>query len=178
MSEGQFFFVGDGGDVVTFAGNVVRPKAPGSWMDPGPLGTLGVGTGFAMAAKLANPAKEVVALFGDGSFAMTAFDIQTAQRFGLPYIAVVGNNSHMNQIRCGQIQKYGAERGAVANYLGDVHFEKFADMLGIYGEAVHDPEELAPALKRARAAGTCAVVNVWLDPDAYAPGTQNQTMYK
>jgi acetolactate synthase-1/2/3 large subunit len=171
-------FIGDGGDVVTFAGNVVRPKAPGSWMDPGPLGTLGVGTGFAIAAKLAHPAKEVVALFGDGSFAMTAFDIQTAQRFGLPYIAVVGNNSHMNQIRCGQIQKYGDERGSVANYLGDVDFEKFADMLGIYGEAVRDPEEIAPALERARAAGTCAILNVWLDPDAYAPGTQNQTMYK
>ncbi|MGH8988579.1 MAG: thiamine pyrophosphate-binding protein [Acidimicrobiales bacterium] len=171
-------FVGDGGDVVTFAGNVVRPKAPGSWMDPGPLGTLGVGTGFALAAKLAHPTKEVVALFGDGSFAMTAFDIQTADRFGLPYIAVVGNNSHMNQIRCGQIQKYGEERGSVANYLGDVDFEKFADMLGIYGEAVHDPEEIAPALERARAAGTCAILNVWLDPNAYAPGTQNQTMYK
>ena len=171
-------FVGDGGDVVTFAGNVVRPKAPGSWMDPGPLGTLGVGTGFAMAAKLAHPAKEVVALFGDGSFAMTAFDVQTAQRFGLPYIAVVGNNSHMNQIRCGQIQKYGEERGSVANYLGDVDFEKFADVLGIHGEAVRDPEEIAPALERARQAGTCAIVNVWLDPDVYAPGTQNQTMYK
>ena len=52
-------FVGDGGDVVTFAGNVVRPKAPGLWIDPGPLGTLGVGTGFAMAAKLANPKREV-----------------------------------------------------------------------------------------------------------------------
>ena len=171
-------FVGDGGDVVTFAGNVVRPKAPGSWMDPGPLGTLGVGTGFAMAAKLAHPAKEVIALFGDGSFAMTAFDIQTAERFGLPYIAVVGNNSHMNQIRCGLIQKYGEERGSVANYLGDVDFEKFADVLGIYGEAVRDPEQIAPALERAREAGTCAIVNVWLDPDVYAPGTQNQTMYK
>ncbi len=171
-------FIGDGGDVVTFAGNVVRPKAPGSWMDPGPLGTLGVGTGFALAAKLAQPQKEVVALFGDGSFAMTAFDIQTAQRFGLPYIAVVGNNSHMNQIRCGQIQKYGEARGSVANYLGDVDFEKFADVLGIYGEAVRDPEALGPALERARSAGTCAILNVWLDPDAYAPGTKNQTMYK
>lgn len=171
-------FVGDGGDVVTFAGNVVRPKVPGAWMDPGPLGTLGVGTGFAMAAKLAHPEREVVALFGDGSFAMTGFDMQTAIRFGLPYIAVIGNNSHMNQIRCGQIQKYGPERGAVANYLGDVAFEKFADMLGVHGEAVRDPEEIGPALERARQAGTCAVVNVWLDPDAYAPGTQNQTMYK
>ncbi|HTX55902.1 MAG TPA: thiamine pyrophosphate-binding protein [Candidatus Acidoferrales bacterium] len=171
-------FVGDGGDVVTFAGNVVRPKAPGLWMDPGPLGSLGVGTGFAMAAKLAHPSREVVALFGDGSFAMTGFDMQTAVRFGTPYIAIVGNNSYMNQIRCGQIQKYGKERGDVGNYLGDVNFEKFADMLGFYGEAVREPEQIRPALERARAAGTCAIINVWLDPDAYAPGTENQTMYK
>jgi acetolactate synthase-1/2/3 large subunit len=174
----ESIFIGDGGDVVTFAGNVVKPKAPGSWMDPGPLGTLGVGTGFAMAAKLAHPEKEVVALFGDGSFAMTGFDIQTAIRFQLPYIAVIGNNSYMNQIRFGQIQKYGKERGSVGNYLGDVDFEKFADMLGIYGEAVRDPEEIRPALERARATGTCAIINCWLDPDAYAPGTENQTMYK
>ncbi|HEY5340666.1 MAG TPA: thiamine pyrophosphate-binding protein [Candidatus Aquilonibacter sp.] len=171
-------FVGDGGDVVTFAGNVVQPKGPGLWMDPGPLGSLGVGTGFAMAAKLAHPGHEVVALFGDGSFAMTGFDIQTAMRFNLPYIAIIGNNSYMNQIRCGQIQKYGQERGNVGNYLGDVDFEKFADMLGIYGEAVREPGQIRPALERARAAGTCAIINVWLDPDAYAPGTENQTMYK
>jgi acetolactate synthase I/II/III large subunit len=171
-------FIGDGGDVVTFAGNVVRPKAPGLWMDPGPLGTLGVGTGFALAAKLTNPKREVVTLFGDGSFAMTGFDIQTAIRFKLPYIAIVGNNSYMNQIRCGQIQKYGPERGDVGNYLGDVDFEKFADMLGIHGEAVREPGKIRPALERARASGTCAIVNVWLDPNAYAPGTENQTMYK
>jgi acetolactate synthase-1/2/3 large subunit len=171
-------FIGDGGDVVTFAGNVVRPKGPGLWMDPGPLGTLGVGTGFALAAKMVAPQREVVALFGDGSFAMTAFDMQTAIRDKAPYIAIVGNNSYMNQIRFGQIQKYGRERGNVGNYLGDVHFEKFADMLGVYGEAVHDPADIAPALRRARESGTCAIINVWLDPDAYAPGTENQTMYK
>jgi acetolactate synthase-1/2/3 large subunit len=171
-------FVGDGGDVVTFAGNVVRPKGPGLWMDPGPLGTLGVGTGFAMAAKLVHPEKEVVALFGDGSFAMTGFDMQTAIRFDLPYIAIIGNNSYMNQIRYGQIQKYGPERGNIGNYLGDVNFEKFATMLDIHGEVVREASEIRPALNRARASGMCAIVNVWLDPNAYAPGTENQTMYK
>jgi acetolactate synthase-1/2/3 large subunit len=171
-------FVGDGGDVVTFAGNVVQPKGAGLWMDPGPLGTLGVGTGFAMAAKLAHPDHEVVTLFGDGAFAMTGFDIQTAIRFELPYIAVIGNNSSMNQIRYGQIQKYGPERGSVGNYLGDVDFEKFAEMLGIYGEAVRDPDEIRPALERARASGGCAIINCWVDPDAFAPGTENQTMYR
>ena len=68
-------------------------------MDPGALGSLGVGTGFAFAAKLANPDKEVLCYYGDGSFGMTAFDIETADRFGMPFIAVIGNNSAMNQIR-------------------------------------------------------------------------------
>jgi len=175
-------YIGDGGDVVTISAQAVRPRRPGQWMDPGALGSLGVGTGFAMAAKLANPAKEVVCLYGDGSFGMTAFDMETAQRFGAPYLAVVGNNSAMNQIRYGQIAKYGANRGDIGNKLGDVAFGKFGDMIGGYGEEVREAAELQPALRRARDAiartGNCAVVNVWIDPDEYAPGTKRQTMYK
>jgi len=175
-------YIGDGGDIVTISAQAVRPRRPGQWMDPGALGSLGVGTGFAMAAKLANPAKEVVCLYGDGSFGMTAFDMETAQRFGAPYLAVVGNNSAMNQIRYGQIAKYGANRGDIGNKLGDVAFGKFGDMIGGYGEEVREAAELQPALRRARDAiartGNCAVVNVWIDPDEYAPGTKRQTMYK
>ena len=108
-------------------------------MDPGALGSLGVGTGFAIAAGLANPDKEVLCYYGDGSFGMTAFDMETANRFGVPYIAVIGNNSAMNQIRYGQLAKYGEQRGNVGNLLGDVPFGKFAEMLGGYGEEVRDP---------------------------------------
>ncbi|MGZ5728355.1 MAG: thiamine pyrophosphate-dependent enzyme, partial [Burkholderiales bacterium] len=166
------------GDVVTFSGGVIQPKSPGHWMDPGPLGTLGVGTPFAMAAKLARPEKEVVCLFGDGAFGLTGWDFETCVRYGLPFIGVVGNNSHMNQIRCGQTAKYGKARGEVANYLGDVHFEQFARMLGGHGEEVREARDIAPALRRARESGKCALINVWIDPDVYAPGTMNQTMYK
>jgi acetolactate synthase-1/2/3 large subunit len=171
-------FIGDGGDVVTFSGGVVQPHQPGHWMDPGPLGTLGVGTPFAMAAKFARPEKEVLCLFGDGSFSLTGWDFETCVRFGLPFIGVVGNNSHMNQIRYGQIQKYGKERGDVGNKLGDVPYSKFAEMLGGYGEEVREASQIRPALERARASGKAALINVWIDPDAYAPGTMNQTMYK
>ena len=174
-------YIGDGGDVVTISAQAVQPRTPGHWMDPGPLGTLGVGTAFSMAAKLAHPQKEVLCYYGDGAFSMTSWDIETAQRFGLPFISVIGNNSAMNQIRYGQIMKYGAQRGNVGNVLGDVDFEKFADCFGVHGEAVRDPAELAPALRRAREAaqgGSCAIVNVWVDPDEYAPGTKAQTMYK
>jgi acetolactate synthase-1/2/3 large subunit len=175
-------YIGDGGDVVTISAQAVRPRRPGHWMDPGALGSLGVGTGFAMAAKLAHPAKEVLCYYGDGSFGMTAFDMETANRFGAPYIAVIGNNSAMNQIRYGQIAKYGEQRGNVANLLGDVPFGKFGEMLGGRGEEVREPTQIGPALRRARESvhktGRSAVINIWVDPREYAPGTKAQTMYK
>ncbi|MFB6565901.1 thiamine pyrophosphate-binding protein [Streptomyces noursei] len=171
-------FVGDGGDVVTFSGQVVQPRSPGHWMDPGPLGTLGVGVPFVLAAKQARPEKEVVALFGDGAFSLTGWDFETLVRYDLPFVGVVGNNSSMNQIRYGQRAKYGAARERVGNTLGDVHYDAFARMLGGYGEEVRDPADIGPALRRARESGKPSLINVWIDPDAYAPGTMNQTMYK
>jgi acetolactate synthase-1/2/3 large subunit len=175
-------YIGDGGDVVTISAQAVRPRNPGQWMDPGALGSLGVGTGFAIAAGLANPSKEVLCYYGDGSFGMTAFDMETANRFGVPYLAVIGNNSAMNQIRYGQLAKYGEQRGNVGNLLGDVPFGKFAEMLGGYGEEVRDPAQIAAALQRGRESvqklRRCAVINIWVDPREYAPGTKNQTMYK
>ena len=175
-------YIGDGGDIVTISAQAVQPRSPGNWMDPGALGSLGVGTGFAMAAGLANPDKEIICLYGDGSFGMTVFDMETANRFGAPYIAIVGNNSHMNQIRYGQITKYGDERGNIGNKLGDVQFSVFAEMLGGYGAEIHRPQEIQPALQKAResvkSTGKSAVINVWVNPDEYAPGTKAQTMYK
>jgi acetolactate synthase-1/2/3 large subunit len=175
-------YIGDGGDVVTISAQAVRPRRPGQWMDPGALGSLGVGTGFAIAAGLANPEKEVVCYYGDGAFSMTAFDMETANRFGVPYVAIVGNNSAMNQIRYGQLAKYGEERGNVGNLLGDVPFGTFAEMLGGYGEEVRDSSMIAGALQRARESvqrtRRSAVINIWVDPSVYAPGTMAQTMYK
>ena len=45
-------------------------------------------------------------------------------------------------------------------------------------EAVHDPADIGPALRRARESGLPSLINVWLDSEVYAPGTLNQTMYK
>ncbi|MEV5552479.1 thiamine pyrophosphate-binding protein [Nonomuraea wenchangensis] len=171
-------YIGDGGDIVTFSGQVVQPKSPGHWMDPGPLGTLGVGMAFAMAAKKARPDKEVLCLFGDGAFSLTGWDFETMVRFDLPFIGIVGNNSSMNQIRYGQAAKYGEERARVGNTLGDIRYGDFAKLLGGHGEEVRDPAEIRPALERARESGKPALINVWVDPEVYAPGTMNQTMYK
>ena len=173
--EEDTLYVGDGGDVVTISAQAVRPRNPGQWMDPGPLGSLGVGTGFAIGAKLAHPGKEVVCYYGDGAFSMTAFDMETANRFHVPYLAVIGNNSAMNQIRYAQLAKYG-DRGNVGNLLSDLPYGKFAEMMGGYGEEVHRPSDIAPALRRGREAiartGKCAVINIWVDPQEWSPGTK------
>jgi len=174
-------YIGDGGDVVTITAQAVQPRQPGHWMDPGPLGTLGVGVPFAMAAKYVHPEKEVLCYFGDGAFSLTGWDFETCVRFNLPFLGVIGNNSAMNQIRYGQIAKYGANRGDVGNKLGDVPYSKFAEMLGGYGEEVYEPDQIRPALERGREAvksGKPALINIWVDPNVYAPGTMNQTMYK
>ena len=111
---------------------------------------------------------------------MTAFDMETAQI----WCSIPSNSwkqSAMNQIRYGQIAKYGEQRGGVGNKLGDVDFSLFGKMIGGYGEEVREASSPA-ALERARNAiaktGKCAVVNVWVDPNEYAPGTKAQTMYK
>ncbi|MCZ6675964.1 MAG: thiamine pyrophosphate-binding protein [Candidatus Poribacteria bacterium] len=171
-------FIGDGGDVVTISARAIQPRQPGHWMDPGPLGTLGVGTPFAIATKVARPDKEVVILFGDGAFGCTGFDYDTLIRFKLPVIGVVGNNAAWNQIRFGQIQKYGPERGDVANLLAPTRYDRIVEAMGGYGEHVTEPQQIRPAMERARDSGKPACINVMIDPDVFSSGTRNQTMYK
>jgi len=139
---------------------------------------LGVGAPFAIAAKTAMPDKEVFILFGDGAFGLTGFDIDTAVRFGLPFVSVVGNNAGWNQIRFGQLSKYGEKRGDVANKLSATRYDVIVEAMGGYGELVTQPQDIRPAMERARASGKPSCVNVILDPDIYSSGTMNQTMYK
>lgn len=171
-------YIGDGGDIVTFSGSVVKPHKPGGWMDPGPLGTLGVGCGFAMASKFAQPERDVVVLFGDGSFGLTGFDFETLVRNKLPFVGVIGNNASWNQIRYGQAMKYGKERGDIGNVLEDVRFDKFAEAMGGFGIRVTQPDQIRPALEKARDSGRPALVDVAIDREVYSSGTMNQTMYK
>lgn len=171
-------FIGDGGDVVTISASTIQTRKPGQWLDPGPLGTLGVGMPFAIAAKVALPHKEAFVLFGDGAFGFNGFEFDTAVRFKLPVVSVVGNNAAWNQIRYGQIARYGPARGDVANLLAPTRYDQVVEALGGYGEHVTQPKDIRPALERARASGRPACVNVMLDPNVYSSGTMNQTMYK
>jgi acetolactate synthase-1/2/3 large subunit len=155
--------IGDGGDIVSACAKVLTVTRPGQWLDPGPLGCLGVGAPFAIAAQHLYPQRRVLILSGDGSFGLNGFEFDTAVRFGLPIVAIVGNDAGWGQIRGPQVQMVGAER-AIATSLAATRYDKVVEALGGYGELVTMPEEIAPALERAFASGKPACINVMLDP--------------
>ena len=84
--------IGDGGDFVSYAGRVIDSYEPGTWMDPGPYGCLGSGPGYALAAKIARPDRQVCLLLGDGAFGFAGMEFDTMVRHGIPVVGVMGNN--------------------------------------------------------------------------------------
>ena len=153
--------IGDGGDFVGTAAYTVRPRKPGHWLDPGPLGTLGVGPGYAMAAKLASPKSNVIILYGDGAFGLHAMEFEAMARQKINVVGVVGNDAAWMQIRRGQEQLYGPER-SVASSLGYTRYDQVVEALGGHGEYVEKPKDIRPALERALSAGKPALVNIKL----------------
>jgi acetolactate synthase-1/2/3 large subunit len=155
--------VGDGGDIVGLASQVLPVNRPSQFMGPGPLGTLGVGTGFCMAASVVYPNKRVLMVNGDGSFGLNGFDFDTFVRFNMPVVSVVGNDRQWGQILVGQAKMYGDER-VVATRLGDnARYDKVVEALGGHGEFVTKPDDIYPAIERAFASGKPACVNVIID---------------
>jgi acetolactate synthase-1/2/3 large subunit len=161
---GDPIVIGDGGDIVATAAKIIPVKSEGAWMDPGPLGTLGVGAPFAVAAQLAHPDRRVVVVYGDGSFGLNGFEFDTAVRFGLPIIGVVGNDAAWGQMMRPQGSIYGWDRlaGTELNY---TRYDKVVEALGGHGEFVESPDQLRPALERAAASGKPALVNVIIRQD-------------
>lgn len=159
--------IGDGGDIVAACAKVIDIVQPGQWLDPGPLGCLGVGAPFAIAAKHLYPHKRVLIISGDGSFGLNGFEFDTAVRFGLPIVAVVGNDSGWGQIRTPQIQMVGSDR-AVATALAPTRYDRIVEAMGGYGEHVEHPDGIRPALERAFASRRPACINVAIDPQGMA----------
>ena len=95
--------VADGGDFVATSAYTLRPRAPLSWLDPGVFGTLGVGAGFAIGAKLIYPEKDVWIIYGDGSAGYSMMEYDTFKRFNLPVISVIGNDACWSQIARDQV---------------------------------------------------------------------------
>jgi acetolactate synthase-1/2/3 large subunit len=163
--------VGDGGDFVSFAGRAINSYEPGCWLDPGPFGCLGSGPGYALAAKLAHPDRQVVLLLGDGAFGFSGMEFDTLSRHGVGVVGVMGNNGIWALEKHPMEFLYGYS--VIADLRPGTRYDKLVEALGCHGELVERPDELRPALERAFAAGVPALVNVLQDPDVVYPRKSN-----
>jgi acetolactate synthase-1/2/3 large subunit len=163
--------VGDGGDFVSFAGRLVDSYDPGCWLDPGPFGCLGSGPGYALAAKLAHPDRQVVLLQGDGAFGFSGMEWDTLVRHGVAVIGVMGNNGIWALEKHPMEFLYGYS--VAAELRPATRYDQLVEALGGYGELVERPDQLRPALERAFASGRPALVNVLTDPAVAYPRRSN-----
>lgn len=125
----------------------------------GPAGAIGSALPFAVAARLANPDAPVIAMLGDGTVGFHLAEFDTAVRYGLPFIAVIGNDACWNAEYQIQMRAYGPDR-LVGCELLSTHYEKAAEGLGAYGEYVCTGDTLSAALERALESGCPACINV------------------
>ena len=163
--------IGDGGDFVSYAGRVVDSYRPGCWLDPGPYGCLGSGPGYALAAKLAHPDRQVVLLLGDGAFGFSGMEFDTLARHGVAVVGVIGNNGIWGLEKHPMEAIYGYS--VAAELRPRTRYDEVAAALGCHAELVSAPDELRPALERAFAAGGPALVNVLTDPSIAYPRRSN-----
>jgi thiamine pyrophosphate-dependent acetolactate synthase large subunit-like protein len=140
-------FVADGGDFVGTAAYVLRPRGPLSWMDPGAFGTLGVGAGFAIGAKLSKPESEVWIIYGDGACGFSIAELDTMVRMKIPVIAVVGNDAAWMQIYRSTKETLNSE---VACLLAYTDYQEVAKGFGAEGLIARSAEELPGVIKQAK----------------------------
>ena len=163
--------IGDGGDFVSYAGRVIDSYEPGCWLDPGPFGCLGSGPGYALAAKLAHPERQVVLLLGDGAFGFSGMEYDTLARHGVNVVGVMGNNGIWGLEKHPMEFLYGYS--VAADLRPETRYDQVVEALGGHGELVREPGEFRGAMERAFEAGKPALVNVLTDPSVAYPRSSN-----
>ena len=161
----------DGGDFASYAGRAIESYEPGCWLDPGPFGCLGCGPGYALAAKLARPGRQVVLLLGDGAFGFSGMEWDTLARHGVGVVGVLGNNGIWGLEKHPMEALYGYS--VVADLRPGTRYDSVVEALGGHGLLVREPAELRPALERALAVDGPALVNVMTDPTVAYPRSSN-----
>lgn len=141
--------VADGGDFVATASYTLNPRGPLAWLDPGPFGTLGIGGGFALGAKLVRPDAEVWIIWGDGSSAYSLAEFDTFTRHRIPVIGLIGNDACWSQIAREQIAILHDDTAAM---LAFSDYDIAARGFGGDGVRIDRIEELIPAIAKAREA--------------------------
>ncbi|MFX0086284.1 MAG: thiamine pyrophosphate-binding protein [Candidatus Hodarchaeota archaeon] len=155
----------DGGDTTVWAQLILKADYPGQIIgSQGHLGHLGAGLPMGIAAKLAEPEKNIIVLTGDGSFLFNGAEIDTAIRYDLPLVIIIENDSQWGMIAHNQDLSWGERIGTTLDEKGHIDYVKFAESLGGQGELVTRPEDITNAVKKARDSGTVSLVDVRIDP--------------
>ena len=163
--------VADGGDFVATASYTVSPAGPLTWLDPGVFGTLGVGAGFALGAKLCRPDSEVWILFGDGSVGYSLSEFDTFVRHQIPVLAVVGNDAGWTQIAREQIEMLKDDVGTV---LRRTDYHVVAEGFGGKGFLLEESKRIVKILQQARVAvsqGHPVLVNAHIGKTTFRKGS-------
>lgn len=171
MLDRDAIVIVDGGDFGSFAGRAIDSYVPGAWLDPGPFGCLGSGPGYALAAKLAHPERQVVLLQGDGAFGFSGMEFDTLARHGVAVVSIVGNNGIWALEKHPMEFLYGYS--VVADLRPGTRYDQVVTALGGHGELVERPDQLRSALERSFSAGGPALVNVLTDPTVAYPRKAN-----
>lgn len=161
------------GNYAAFIHRYYRFRRFGTQLAP-TSGSMGYGLPAAIAAKLQHPDRAVVCIAGDGCLQMTVNELSTAAQHGAAVIVLVANNGRYGTIRMHQERSYPGRVSGTD--LANPDFVALARAYGGHGEAVSRQEDFAPAFARAQAAGTLAVLELKLDPEALSTGaTLSQT---
>jgi thiamine pyrophosphate-dependent acetolactate synthase large subunit-like protein len=163
--------VADGGDFVATASYILQPRSFTGWLDPGAFGTLGVGAGFIVGAKLTHPDSVVWAIYGDGAFGYSLMEFDTFVRHKIPVISIIGNDAGWTQIARDQVGMLG---DAVGTELEPTEYHKVVEALGGAGYLIDDENQIDEILiqaKESAQSGRPTVVNVRIGKTDFRKGS-------
>jgi acetolactate synthase-1/2/3 large subunit len=144
----------DAGENRLFMMHYFQTSGAGGYLQSSGVGAMGYAMPAALAARLAEPERQVVAVCGDGGFSIGLNSLMTSREEDLPVIVVVMNNQSLGWVR------HGIGDTPIACDFGDFDFAAVARALGCDGIAVSDPDELAPVIRDALKSGRTTVVDV------------------
>ena len=158
-SHPESVLVCDGGEIGQWA--MACLSAPHR-VNNGVAGSIGSGLPYALAARCAQPQAPVVAVMGDGTVGFHIAEYDTAMRYGLPFVSVIGNDARWNAEYQIQLRDYGPDR-LVGCELRPMRYDAVTQAFGGHGELVTEPKEMAAAAQRAQASGLPACLNVMIE---------------
>jgi pyruvate dehydrogenase (quinone) len=162
---------GDAGTVANWYGRDIKIRRGMMGSLSGSLASLGSATPYAIAAKMAFPDRPVIAFIGDGAMQMNGInELITIAKYwrdwANPHLVVmVLNNRDLNQVTWEERVQLGAGKTSSTQSIPDMPYHTYAELLGLKGIVVRDPNLLGASWDEALAADRPVVMNIYTDPN-------------